>query len=130
MKKENDILNNNPDLKQMPFSVPEGYFESFRIEKQAVSIKTDLWTRVAPYAAMAAVFVLLVTVGNFLLEKSTTEYIMTEEDYILFSDNAMNTITYEMVYGDHVAEAELMDEDIINYLIYTGVSAEEIEYYK
>lgn len=130
MKKENDILNNNPDLKQMPFSVPEGYFESFRIEKQVVSIKTDLWTRVAPYAAMAAVFVLLVTVGNFLLEKSTTEYIMTEEDYILFSDNAMNTITYEMVYGDHVAEAELMDEDIINYLIYTGVSAEEIEYYK
>lgn len=130
MKMDNDILKNNPKLKQMPYSVPEGYFESFRVEKAETSPKAGLWIRIAPYAAMAAVFALLVTVGNFFLEKTTTDYMMTEEDYILFSDNAMSTIAYEMVYGDQVAEAEIMDEDIINYLIYTGVSAEELEYYK
>ena len=52
---------------------------------------------------------------------------MTEEDYILFSENMMNTIAYEMEYSDQLAEAEISDEDIINYLIYSGITAEEIE---
>ena len=52
---------------------------------------------------------------------------MTEEDYVMFSDNMMNTIAYEMEYGTQLAEAKVSDEDIINYLIYTGVSAEHIE---
>ena len=52
---------------------------------------------------------------------------MTEEDYVMFADNMMNTIAYEMEYGTQLAEAEVSDEDIINYLIYTGVSAEHIE---
>jgi hypothetical protein len=32
-----------------------------------------------------------------------------------------------MEYGTQLAEAEVSDEDIINYLIYTGVTAEHIE---
>ena len=52
---------------------------------------------------------------------------MTEEDYVMFADNMMNTIAYEMEFGSQIAEADLSDEDIINYLIYTGVTAEHIE---
>jgi hypothetical protein len=81
----------------------------------------------APYAAMAAVFVFLVSAGTFLLEKSSPDYNMTEEDYVMFADNMMNTIAYEMEFGSQIAEADLSDEDIINYLIYTGVTAEHIE---
>jgi hypothetical protein len=35
-----------------------------------------------------------------------------------------------MEYGDQLAEAEISDEDIINYLIYTGITAEHIEFSK
>lgn len=128
MRKENDILKDNLELKQMPFTVPEGYFEVFKeANARPVARKVSLWNRIAPYAAMAAVFVSLVTTGTFLLERSMPQYDMTEEDYVLFSDNMMNTIAYEMEYGSQLAEAEVSSEDIINYLIYTGVSAEHIE---
>lgn len=128
MRMENDILKDNLELKQMPFTVPEGYFEAFKeANARPVAVKVSLWNRIAPYAAMAAVFVSLVTTGTFLLERSMPQYDMTEEDYVLFSDNMMNTIAYEMEYGSQLAEAEVSSEDIINYLIYTGVSAEHIE---
>lgn len=128
MRKENDILKDSLELKQMPFTVPEGYFEAFKeANARPVARKVSLWSRIAPYAAMAAVFVSLVTTGTFLLERSMPQYDMTEEDYVLFSDNMTNTIAYEMEYGSQLAEAEVSSEDIINYLIYTGVSAEHIE---
>lgn len=128
MKMGNDILKDCTELKQMPFSVPEGYFDSFKNANAVpVARRVSLWNRMAPYAAMAAVFVSLVAAGTFLLERSTPQYQMTEEDYVMFADNMMNTIAYEMEYGDQIAEADLSEEDIINYLIYTGVSAELIE---
>ena len=131
MKKENDILKDCAELKQMPYSVPEGYFESFKAEAvRPVVQKLNFWNRFAPYAAMAAVFVFLVTAGTFLLERSTPQYKMTEEDYMMFSDNIMTTLAYEMEYGYQLAEAEISDEDIINYLIYTGVTPEHIEFSK
>lgn len=131
MKKENDILKDCLELRQMPYSVPEGYFETFKSEAvRPVVRRLNFWNRFAPYAAMAAVFVFLVTAGTFLLERSTPQYQMTEEDYMMFSDNIMTTIAYEMEYGYQLAEAEISDEDIINYLIYTGVTPEHIEFAK
>ena len=131
MEKEKDILKDCLQLKQMPFAVPEGYFETFKAEASKPMVrKLDFRTRIAPYAAMAAVFIFMVTAGTFLLEKSVPEYQMTEEDYVMFSDNIMSTIAYEMEYGYQLAEAEISEEDIIDYLIYTGVSAEQIELLK
>lgn len=128
MKMGNDILKDYPELRQTPFTVPEGYFDSFKAANAVpVARKLSLWNRVAPYAAVAAVFVFMVAAGTFILEQSVPQYPMTEEDYVMFSDNMMNTIAYEMEYGTQLAEAEVSDEDIINYLIYTGVSAEHIE---
>ena len=128
MKKENDILKDCMELKQMPYKVPEGYFESFKAEAvKPVVRKLSFWNRMAPYAAMAAVFVFLVTAGTLLLEKSVPQYQMTEEDYLMFSDNMMTSIAYEMEFGDQLADAQISEEDIINYLIYTGVTPEHIE---
>ena len=128
MKKENDILKDCMELKQMPYKVPEGYFESFKAEAVKPLVRNiNFWNRMAPYAAMAAVFVFLVTAGTFLLERSVPQYQMTEEDYLMFSDNMMTSIAYELEYGDQLADAQISDEDIINYLIYTGVTPEHIE---
>ncbi len=128
MKQGNDILKDCTELRQMPFTVPEGYFETFKAEASKSKVRRlDFRTRIAPYAAMAAVFIFMVTAGTFLLEKSVPQYQMTEEDYMMFSDNFTTTIAYEMEYGYQLAEAEISEDDIINYLIYTGVTAEEIE---
>lgn len=121
-----DILKENLKLKDMPFSVPEGYFDSFKREvcKQQTP---SFWKRFVPYASVAASFLLIVSAGTFILEKTVSKDLMSQEDYIVFSDNMMNTISYEMDSDYKLAEAEINDEDIINYLIYSGISAEEIE---
>jgi hypothetical protein len=110
----------------MPFRVPEGYFDSFKreVRKQQAS---SLWKIFAPYATVAASFLLIVSAGTFILEKTVSKELMSQEDYIIFSDNMMNTINYEMDTEYKLAEAEINEEDIINYLIYSGISAEEIE---
>ena len=127
MKTDNkDILKENLNLKDMPFSVPEGYFESFKKEVR-IHQTPSIWKRFAPYTSVAAAFLLIVSVGTLILEKTLSENDITQEDYILFSDNMMNTIAYEMDSEYKLADAEINDDDIINYLIYSGISAEEIE---
>ncbi len=123
-----DIFPNSPELKKMPFSVPEGYFDSLREDlKKPRTIKVSVWGRLSPYAAVAAVFIFMVSAGTFLLERTTPEQEMTHEDYFLFSDNMMISTIYEMEEEEQIADADIADEDIIEYLIYSGITAEEIE---
>lgn len=123
-----DIFQDSPELKKMPFSVPEGYFDSLREDlKKPRTIKMSVWGRISPYAAVAAVFIFMVSAGTFLLERTTPEQEMTQEDYFLFSDNMTISAIYEMEEDGQIAEAGIADEDIIEYLIYSGITAEEIE---
>ena len=120
---DTDILRDNPELKTMPFKTPEGYFDEFRQSMCRPQPKVvSLWSRLTPYAAVAAVFIFLVSAGTFILEHATPQQEMTQEDYILFSDNLMNIIE-----DDYEPEPQLADADIIDYLIYSGITPEEIE---
>ena len=128
---DKDILKELPQLKQMPYEVPEGYFEAFKGKATAKSHpSTGILVKIVPYLATAAAFLFLVTAGTFLLERVTPEQEFSQEDYLVFSDNIVNTIAMQMEYGDQIAEAEIDDEDIINYLIDNGITAEEVEYSK
>lgn len=128
---DKDILKDVAELRRMPYSVPEGYFDTFRREmKKPQTQVVSLWSRIMPYASVAAVFIFLVSAGTFILERTAGTRDFTQEDYILFSENfSLNTI-YQVHEETQFADASLADEDIIEYLIYTGVSAEEIEYSK
>ena len=128
-EKDRDILAAMPELKKMPYSVPEGYFGTFK--SQAVPYKEKeigLIGRLMPYAAMAAVFVFLVTAGTFFLQRTSPAEEFTHEDFLVFSSGIANSEYYESM--NQIADADLADEDIIAYLIYSGISAEEIELYK
>ena len=131
MTERKDILA-NPGIKDNPFTTPEGYFTDFqsRITESTVHAagETSLWTKLLPAMATAAAFLMLVTVGNIILRTSTKEE-YTFEDFMVFSDRYSGT-GYEMNYGELYAEAEISDDDIIEYLIYTGVDTETIELYK
>ena len=128
---ERDILQ-EASLKKCPYSVPEGYFES--LKEKAVKYSKPApapvfrFKRVVMTAvSMAAMFILMVTAGTFLLEKTTPAEDMTHEDYIVFSDGYFNLEMYEDDMSEQYADASITDEDIVEYLIYTGVSEEFIE---
>ena len=129
MKKfDNDILASKKGLKGMPYSVPEGYFDGLRQSMKGIpaasAARRTFPVRVVPYIAMAAMFAMLVAAGGFFLERSESEF--TQEDYIVFSDEMTSTIFYDG--NEQYAEA-VSEDDIIEYLIYTGVEIEDIETY-
>lgn len=123
---DNDILKQDGNLKEMPFSLPEGYMESLRKELKTIpqrnTTKISIFNRIIPYVSLAAAFAMIVTIGGFILEK-TTQQDLSYEDYIVFSDDMTNTLLYDT---DELYADALSDDDIIEYLIYTGVEIEEL----
>lgn len=127
--KVQDILTTQKELKESPFLVPDGYFESFKERAMTVSSVrvASPWRRSIPYMAVAASLAFILSVGSFIKSELDRNSIVTDEDYILFSNSFVSTAEYDSEDAYHFAEAELMDEDIIEYLIYTGESPESIE---
>ena len=124
-----DILTSQKELKDRPFAVPEGYFESFWSEMSALTAAKapNPWKKSMPYMAVAAAFALFFAVGTLLKEFSNPTDTYSQEEYILFSDNLISTEDYEDSIAEQFADAELMEEDIIQYLIYIGAELESIE---
>lgn len=124
-KMDKDILAQNATLRERPYSVPEGYFEAFKAQagRPVQETRPTLWARVAPYASLAAVFLSIFAVGSLIFDKDEIE--ISQEEYIYFSDGLITT--YKIDASDQYAEAEIEDEDVIEYLIYSGITAEEIE---
>jgi hypothetical protein len=106
---EKDILQNK-QLRQTTYNVPEGYFSALEQRLKAIpeqkSERLTLRKRFAPYAAIAAMFAMIMAAGGFFVGKSWTEGNITEQ------------------YADVITE-----DDIIEYLIYTDVEIEELEQY-
>lgn len=127
-----DILQ-EASLQNSPYSVPEGYFESLKeravkyskpAEVAPMQFRRILWTAIS----MAAMFIIMVTAGTMFLKGVTPEDDLTQEDYIVFSDGYFDLEMYDTDgMAEQYADASISDEDIIEYLIYTGVSQEFIE---
>ena len=119
-------------LRKCPYSVPEGYFDS--LKERAVKyaqpapapvfqFKRVLYTAIS----MAAMFILMVTAGTFFLKGVTSAEDLTEEDYMVFTDGYIDLELYDDGLSEQYADASISNEDIVEYLIYTGVSEELIE---
>lgn len=128
---KNDILHSHSsELRKMPYSIPEGYFEglqnNLRINEANVSTETRrFWGRMAPYASMAAAFAIIATAGTAILRNVTERSDMSYEDYIVHSEiMIVNEEETEEAYPE--AEAQ----DIVEYLIHSGITAELIEFSK
>lgn len=124
-KNKKDILAEITSLRENPYTVPEGHFNDLkaRVRRSKKEPVVTLWGKLAPYASLAAVFVSVFAAGSLLFNNNELE--ITQEDYFLFSENFLET--YEMDDAGQLADAEIGDNDIIEYLIYTGITAEEIE---
>ena len=119
MKNEKHILKDNTELKSMPFTVPEGYFEGLKAElktipKQAKPARVVKWKPFVRFASIAAVIAALITAGAFFLGKD--------------GEDAGFTVIQEDA-GYYADLQSLTEDDIIEYLISTGVELEDIEPY-
>ena len=119
MKNERHILKDSKELKSMPFTVPEGYFENLKTElkmipkQQTKPAKVVKWKPFVRFASIAAVVAALITAGAFLLDKGDdTGFTVIQEETDYFAD--LQSLT---------------EDDIIEYLISTGVELEDIEPY-
>ena len=124
-KIKKDILAEITSLRENPYTVPEGHFNDLKaqVRRPRKEPVVTLWGKLAPYASLAAVFVSVFAAGSLLFNRNEME--ITQEDYFLFSENFLDTYDMEDTY--QIADAELAESDIIEYLIYAGVTAEEFE---
>ena len=139
---EFDILQSSKELKQMPFTVPKDFFETMKAEARKCTepqvVHIGFWSRMAPYTAIAAMFLFIFTLGSIFLQNTpkpaaaVTEDSMDisdYEDYLVFNEVAADISMYYLSEEDHAIDMT-DEEDIIEYLIYTGTSESYIEYNK
>ncbi len=126
-EKERDILADRPELKGMPYNLPEGYFDEFKAQMKPYGAHRSR-RRLLPYVSVAASVALLTAAGLLLSQRLSPADEFTQEDFLVFSNSVSNSEYYESP-SEQYAEAEIANDDIIDYLIYSGISAEEIEHY-
>ena len=121
-----DILAENPQLRKEAYDAPEGYFEDFKSRMRPhQDVQRGRMEKLVPYISIAASFIFIVTAGTFFLQRTALTEEFTQEDYLLFANSMVNVEYYED--NGQLAEAAMAEEEIIEYLIYSGISAEEIE---
>ena len=125
MSKRNDI------------STPEGYFGDLQLRLSEIPDrvagtpeKVTPLRRLAPYATIAASFLVAVLVGNAVLRGTVPA---TEDDgwaYVSYLADAMDPDGAVLVDGTAWGGEEdgLSREDIVNYLLADGISVELINY--
>ena len=125
---DKDILK-TPRLRENPYSVPEGYFSTFKkdVITRKEPKKTIDWKKFGYGIAAAASFTLLAVTGVRLAETNDIQEEIDSIDLIVFSD--MSTETYLDLMAVY-EEDELTEEEIIEYLINEETSLEHIEAYE
>lgn len=115
-------------------STPEGYFENLQERlsaiprQQEVSKPAATIRRFTPYLAYAASLLILLSVGTFVLRKTTVapEVQQAQEDpfwdYYAYLSGALDPDGY----FEYTEIEDLSDEDIINYLLASNLSLEQL----
>lgn len=123
-------------MKQNPHTTPEAYFSDLKTRLRSIPGMQEVptgWQRVRPHLAMAAAFLAIVAVGTAILRNtagnpavaspdSTSQYelaqlVRTSSPYLYDED----------AYTQEEEMSEPTEEEIIEYLISTGVTIENIE---
>lgn len=121
------------------YKVPQGYFENLnsrlsmipameQMEEQAVTP----WTRLRPVVALAASIAALVVCGSAVLNFTSGKGgAASDTDYFEYAYYMIPETDPYSLYDETLAETlapSVSEEDLINYLIETGVSVEQLGY--
>ena len=122
MQKRNDIFNGTG---KAAFKVPEGYFEELKARLDTIPAMNQTISpmqRMKPYLALAACFLAILMIGNAILSGTAEKGAASEFAYISLLQ------TNEYLHADGAEQDTISNEDVVNYLIDSGTSAELIEY--
>lgn len=117
-KEETDLLKRCGT--ENPFTVPEGYFESFTEqlmeklpEREAQPApRLTLWTRVKPWVYMAAMFCgLMLSVRMFVGEKQSPAATPETTDFTEVPDEYIDPIVNQTMMDDYTLYQYLTDAD-------------------
>ena len=126
----NDILEK---IGKPSMGVPDGYFDSLKTRLDTIpSAKVSrpgVWAGMRPYLALAASFAAIVLIGNAILrdtvKNQSADPFYGEESYA----DIISITNPEILYNESEFDMEeLSDEDLINYLIESGVRTEHLAY--
>ena len=124
MSKRNDII------------TPEGYFENLQGRLSGIPARparVSTVRRLAPYVAVAASFLVMVMIGNFVLGRTAAP---AEDDTWTYVSYLADALDPDGGVPMDMADYYLMDEeseglsaeDIMNYLVADGISVEHLAY--
>ena len=124
MSKRNDII------------TPEGYFGDLQkrlSEIPAQPARLGTVRRLAPYVAIAASFLVIVMIGNFVLGRTAAPAVDDTWTYVSYLADALDPdggVPMDMAdYYLMDEETEgLSAEDIVEYLLADGISVEHLAY--
>lgn len=119
-----DILQDK-SLKQSPFNIPDGYFDSLKTSMKMIPLREKTKRQNVWKWAVAAAVTILIAAGTFFIGQLAHPEEFSEEDYIVYSGELTDVIYDE--YTQQYAEG-MSEEDIIEYLIYIGTEVEDIEW--
>jgi len=120
------------------YSVPEGYFDDLKARLSAIPQSAGdqaeqhepvtLWMKVKPYMALAASFTAIVLAGNFVLKTASNRVnVISQAESFEYAYLIPETNPYA-IYDSSASEGEnVSSDDIVNYLIDTGVPVEKLE---
>ncbi len=128
MRKNNEIFK---DAGKALFNVPEGYFNDLKARLDDIpgtnAGNVGVMWRLKPYLALAACFLAILCVGNLVL-RNTADRGMTGDYYNEAAYADLMTMPEDAFHAVMSAQDTISDEDVVNYLISSGTSAELIEY--
>lgn len=110
--------------------VPEGYFDSLKSRLESIP-STEVtrrlgWAKVRPYLAMAASFAAILIIGNSVLRHTVSQEADSfESSYVEMVSFTSPSTIYNVLESE---VEEVTDEDIINYLIESGVNPERVAF--
>lgn len=126
MREKSNIFNESG---KAGFKVPEGYLEGLKSRLESIPerrVTLGPVQRMKPYLALAASFAAILIAGNVVL-RSTTEMNPADDFYEEFGYVSLLQAD-EYLQSDTARQETISEEDVINYLIDSGASAELIEF--
>lgn len=141
MRKFDDILSGAEELRQMPYSVPEGYFEGLEAKvrsrisdeegsTRAVGRTRSFPKRLIPYLSAAAVAVVVaigLTLGSLGRKTVVPESGLEDSDYVFYYTELIPVTEPEAIYYSYNSVSEdLSYDDIVEYLLESGADVDDL----
>lgn len=120
-------------IRKNDIRVPDGYFEDLQARLSAIPGTSAAGQaphgirRLAPYAAVAASMLLAVTVGNWILQRTAVRDVQGDYDSMLIAE-VLGSDNLDFYLEEDSGVESLSDEDIVNYLIASGTTVEQLNY--